>query len=521
VSPLLLLACNGEPEPLDEVLERGEVPAFDAPAPVLRRLTQEQYTNSLDDLFGEGLVLPKLEPDIELEGLYALGAAVTSASPYGVEQYESAAFSVAEQVMAERSDLALSCEPEGLDDEACASQSLGELGRRVWRRPLTQGELDVLVDLVLVASETLEDFDAGYEYGIAALLQSPHFLYRIEGGSDGAYTDWEMATRLSYFLWNTTPDEELLLAAEAGELTDDAGLAAQVDRMLEDERAQDGVRNLFAELWSLYELDELSKDPTLFLHMSDQVGPSAREETLLGVEHLVFDLDGDYTTIFTTRTTFLDRTMAALYEVPAPEREGFGETELPKEGGRRGFLGQASFLALQAHPVSTSVTKRGQFLRERVLCHIIPPPPSDVDTSIPEASDAAPTMRERVARHLEDPSCASCHEITDPVGLGLENFDGIGRWRSEENGVAIDPSGDVDGDAFATAWELGGVIAAHPDLGPCLVERTTQYATGNVSQSRELMNWHEDGFEIEGNRVLFLLRDVALSPAFRQVGGVE
>lgn len=517
---LSTLACQPDDAPV-EVAERGSVPDFDAPAPVLKRLTQEQYRNSVDDLFGEGLVLPTLEPDQEIEGLIALGSGVTSISPYGVEQYEAAAYSIAEQVMTDRPEMALVCQPDDVDDAACAESSIEELGRRVWRRPLSAEESEVLVDLILVASETLDDFDSGYEFGIAALLQSHNFLYRSELGVDGAYTDWEMASRLSYFLWNTTPDEELLLAADAGELRDDAGLSAQVDRMLADERARDGLRNLFAELWSLYDLDDLSKDPTLFLHMSDQVGPSAREETLLGVEYLAFDLDDPYRELFTTRRTFLDHTMSALYEVQAPSRDGFGMTELPKETGRRGFLGQASFLALQAHPVSTSVTKRGQFVRERILCHVIPPPPSDVDTSIPEASESEPTMRERVARHLEDPTCATCHQITDPVGLGFENFDGIGRWRDEENGYTIDASGDLDGDAFADAWELGASVANHRDLGACLVERTTQYATGHVDQDRELMSWHEEGFEISDQSLLFLLRDVALSPAFRELGEVE
>jgi len=265
------------------------------------------------------------------------------------------------------------------------------------------------------------------------------------------YDDWEMATRLSFFLWNSIPDQELLQAAQAGDLVSDAGLQGQIDRMLADPRAIEGVRNLFTEMLHLDLLDDLSKDPTVYTYMSDTLGSSAREESLQDIQSLVFDDDGSYLDLFTSQQTHVDRTLAALYNIPAPSPDGFGTVTLDPAGGRRGFLGQAAFLALNAHAVSTSATRRGIFVREVLLCQQIPDPPANANTAIPEVSADAPIMRDRIAEHLADPFCASCHSLTDPIGLGFESFDGIGRWRSTENGATIDPSGTLDGVDFADA----------------------------------------------------------------------
>lgn len=533
------LGCDdtlfGPPEtgPFEEPPWRdSEAPEVDAPAPVMKRLTQSQYRNALADLFGEELVLPtSLEPDSSVDGLLVVGGAVSSVSARGVEQYEEAALDVGAQVTeaGPLRDRLVPCQPADATapDSGCAEAALEPLLLRAWRRPPSPMELDGLVALADQGAETLGDFYGGLSYAVAAALQSPHFLYRIELGEPDPdrpgryrYTDWEMAGRLSFFLWNTLPDQELLAAAEAGELTGDEGLAAQVDRMLADPRARVGVGNFFNELYRLYDLDHLSKDPDIFVNMSDQVGPSAREETLWVIEQLIFEDDGDWRDLLITERTWIDRTLAAIYNVQAPALDGFGEVWLDPAGGRRGLMGQVSILALNAHAVSTSVTRRGMFVRETLLCQEIPSPPADVDTSIPEADAEAPTMRDRVAQHLEDPTCAACHELTDPIGLGLENFDGLGLWRDTENDVTIDASGDLDGVSFSDGWELAGALRDHPALAPCLAENLYRYATANgiSGGESELVEWHADGFAVSGYRVLALLRDIALGPGFRQVG---
>lgn len=523
-----LASCAPEAPPEVAATPRGAAPAVSPAAPALRRLTRAQYTNVVTDLLGEGLVVPtNLEPDTAIDGLYAVGAAVTAISPVGVERYEAAAYTLAEQVVADpaRAATVVDCDPA---IDGCLRTFVATFGRRAWRRALTTEEVDRIVAVGELAASTLADDTgaAAVTYILAALLQSPAFLYREEAGEadpDDAtrrrYTSVEMASRLSFLLWNSAPDETLLDAADAGELVTDAGLAAQVERLLEDPRAHEGVRAFFTEMLELERLDTLNKDPTLFTHMSPEIGPSAREETLLGIEAIVF-ADEDWRTVFTTRRAFVDPVLAALYNVQSPTRSDFGEIELPKGGLRAGFLGQASFLALQSHPTSSSATLRGAFIREILLCQAIPAPPADVDTSIPEADATSPTLRERIATHLTDPTCAGCHQLTDPVGLGLENFDGLAAVRLTENGAAIDAGGDLDGATFRGPVELGEAVGAHPRIGPCLSETLYRYATARtIAEGEEaLVAWHAEGFAESDFRVRALLTDVATSPGFRQVG---
>jgi hypothetical protein len=344
-------------------------------------------------------------------------------------------------------------------------------------------------------------------------------------GPDGErlLTDLELASRLSYLLWNTAPDEQLLSAAESGALSTPEGLRAEAERLLADPRGRTGVETFFTEVHELDLLDDATKDPTLFPASSPEVAPAARAETLATIDHVVFDEDGDYRTLFTTRTTFIGPRLAAIYGVPAPELGGVGQTELPSDGGRRGLLGQASFLILNAHTSSTSATLRGKFIRERLLCQTMPAPPADVDTSIPEADATSPTLKQRIATHLEVEECAGCHRLMDPIGLGFENFDAIGRWRDTEAGATIDPSGELDGAAFGDAWGLGRVVAEHPALGPCFAENLYKYALGqDVSEGEdEYVDWLGDAFAADEYRVQALILRLIEGPAFRRVGEID
>lgn len=507
------------------------MPEVEAAAPVMPRLTYSQYVHTVDDLFGEGLVLPtSLEPDTRVEGLFAVGASVTSLSSLGVERYESAAFSIAEQVLGdpERHAALVPCTPLAAVDSDCARQTLAAFGPKAWRRPLSDAELQALVSLADTSASTLDDFDDGLSFALAAVLQSPYFLFRPELGEDDPaggrrYTSHELASRLSYFLWDGPPDTELYAAAASGALLTDEGLGEQVARMLADDKAHRGTRAFFTDMLELDQLDSLTKDPNVYVYMSSQLGPSAREQTLLDAESIVFEQDTDFRTFLTSTTTHLDRTLAALYDVAAPEREGFGEMKLPDASGRRGFLGHASFLALQSHATSTSVTKRGKFIREVILCQTLPSPPAGLNTAIPEASEELVTMRDRVDQHLTDPTCAGCHIAMDPIGLGFENYDGVGRWRTQEGGETIDASGDLDGSTFSDGWDLAGEVADHPNFTPCVNETLVQFALGRVvgEGETELVDWHAAGFAQEGYRLRWLMEDIVMGPAFRRVGEVQ
>lgn len=521
---LFLLACDQGVEPTSHL----PVPEVRPAAPALRRLTEAQYHSAIGSLLGPELVLPSsLEPDVQVDGLLSVGASIAMVSPWGVERYEQAALDLVEQALESPDNRAvmLSCEPSDALDP-CLEQALEDFGLRAWRRPMTDEELDRVLTVVRDIAGDSGGLDIGLLYGLGAMLQSPHFLYRSEHGlgpEGGALTDYELATRLSFLLWNAIPDQELLLAAEAGELSTDAGLELQAIRMLEDERSAAGLRNLLVELYTLYELDDLDKDPLVFTHASAELGPAAREETLLVAEQLLLDEDGDYRRLISQNRSFVDPRLAALYGIQAPEAEGFGQVWLDPAQGRRGLLGHASILAQNSHATSSSATLRGHFIRTVLLCHEIPAPPGDVDTTIPEADSTSPTLRDRIAVHLEDPSCAGCHVLMDPMGLALENFDGIARWRDTENGETIDASGELDGVAWQTPWELPEVLAEHPDLGPCFTENVYRYAVGHSLESgeRDLAEWLSVEFEIADYSYRTLVLETVMSPGFRNVGAYE
>ncbi len=516
--PLLLAACDGDNPAVKDV---HEPPAVPGPAP-LRRLTDTQYRSAIATLIGPDVPIGNLEPDVAFDGFLSVGAGISTLSSLGVEQYETAAIDAAGFAVDEaHRTKVVPCTPAATIDDACATKALEPFARQAWRRPATEAELGTLVDIAGQGADTLGDFHLGLAWGLTAVLQSPNFLYRAEfPGPDGrTFDDFSMASRLAFLLWSDLPDNELLDAAEEGLLTTDAGVAEQVDRMLADPKAVHGLRNFFDELFELVQLEDLTQDPTLYPHMGEDVGPAAREETLIFLSWWVTS-GNDWRDIVTTNETFVDRKIASIYQIPAPEREGFGHVLLAEEGGRRGLLGHASFLALNAHPTSTSATLRGKYVRNKLLCQDIPPPPADVDTSIPPASGEAPTLRDRVAEHLSDPFCAGCHELTDPIGLALENFDALGAWRPTDGGYTIDASGDLDGIAFADAWELGDAVRAHEDFATCIVEQVATYGLGRspLNQEDPTIDWLEGRFPADDHDVTELFRRFATSEAFRTVG---
>lgn len=515
----------------------AQVP-FEPPPAVMRRLTRSQYLNTVRDVLGNDLVLPaSVEPDTARDGFFAIGASESSVSRRGVEQFQAAAFDLASQVLREpaRRARVVTCTPSGTQDEACARAALSALARRLWRRPVSEAELAPFVRVSTEAAVALEDFYRGLEYGVAGLLQSVDLLYRPELGVAAApaartrFTPVEMASRLAFFLWDGPPDDELLRAAEDGSLDRDDGLRAQVDRMLRSERSRRGLRAFVTEWLTLYALDGITRDAAVFPAYNAEVASAAREETLRLVEHVAFTDDQDFRDLLTTRTTFVNRRLAAIYNVRFPARASeatandFARVELPASEGRRGLLGNASLLLLNAHPTSTSPTLRGKFIRQSLLCSPIPDPPVNVNTAIPEASPRLPTLRERIAEHSTNDTCRSCHQLMDPIGLSLENFDGIGRYRTEDNGSPIDPRGNLGTQTFRDASGLAQTLHDDPDFPRCVVTKLYRFANGRSERPGEYgeLSRLQRGFASNGYRFQWLLGEIATSAAFRAIAAPE
>ena len=497
--------------------------------PVMRRLTQPQYRHIIADVFGPDIAIGgRFDPDAREGGLLQVGASKVSIPASGMGQYARMARSVADQVLDEKHrSTYLACAPADAKapDDACARQFLAEAGRLLYRRPLDGKELDALVAHAAEAAKIQADFHAGLEVTLATLLQSPQFLFVWETAdpkSKGALDAYSMASKLSFFLWDTTPDDELLRAAAAGELATAKGRAKQVERMLASPRLEQGVRAFFADMLGLDGFQTLAKDPTLFPRYNFKLAADAQEQTLRTVTDHLLARDADYRELFTTRRTFLTRQLGALAGVPVLGQEAGGTAdgwqpyEYQEGDPRAGLLAQASFLALHSHPGRTSPTLRGKALREMLMCQKVPDPPGNVNFNIVQdtTNPNYKTVRQRLLAHATDGTCVGCHKLMDPIGLALENFNSIGSYRAEENGAVIDASGTLDGVAFADPVGLGRALHDSPATVSCLVERLQAYGLGRAPTAAErdfAKDTLERRFAADGYRLVPLLRRIALS----------
>lgn len=479
-----------EPEPEPEPRPEPAAPDFVPAPPVMARLTATQYRNTLADLFGPGLPATPVEPDTNPHLYYGIGAATTEVSAGGVEQYADAAFAVARAVFAEpeRRARALSCAPGAADDD-CVRGFIRETGRRVLRRPLTPAEQD---RWLTVAAATAEgDPLRGAETVLAGLLQSPSFLYRAERGEPAPtaddpdrrrYTAYEMAVRLSFLITDSTPDDALLDAAERGELLDAAGLAAHAERLLATPRARQAVQSFFAQYLDLPRLARVQRDPAQYPGFDGRLLWAMETEIKLLVDDLVFRRGADIRELFSAPRAYVNTDLAALYGVDAPGATGstFVPVELGPETPRAGILGLAAFLTMNAHPSETSPTLRGKYVRERVLCQPVPPPPDDIDLDLSPGQDDPPTLRERLEQHREDPACASCHRFIDPPGFLFEHFDSIGRHRWAVDGFDIDATGELDGTPLDDSVGLATLLRDDPRVGRCIARQLYRYANNRL-----------------------------------------
>lgn len=499
------------------------------PPASLHRLTAQQYTNTVHLLFGEDVVIPAIEADIKLHGFTSIATGELTITPNALEQYETAARDLARQAVAdpERRARVIGCEAPV---EPCLGEFFARFGRRAWRRPLTPTELETITTIVAKADALLGgDGWSAVEFGIAAILQAPDFLYRIELGEPekgtrrklGAY---ELASRLAFVITETGPDDALLDAAAAGELDDRDGLRRHAAILLEQPRGRLALARFFSEYLNLERLAETSKDPILFPQMTEQLQAGMRAEIEALFTQIVFDDDADYRQIFTSDQTYVNAELAALYglEPPTEEEVASGKPArrtLPADSARGGLLGAAGLLALYADSAASSPTRRGRFVRQNLLCEDIPPPPPGVDTSFGE--NTGTTIRERLAVHRENPTCAGCHALMDPIGLGFERFDAIGQIRTEEApGVPVDDTGDVDGVPFKGVRELGAMLAVDARVGPCFVTQFYRFATGHLEHlaERPAIDDLAVNFAASGFRVRELVLRLVESDAFRYVG---
>jgi hypothetical protein len=492
---------------------------------VMRKLTVEQYKNSVADLLGTDITLPTdLEPDTAQNGFFAVAAGKATISAAGAEKLQDAAYALAAQAFtpARRTKL-VPCTPSASVDSSCSRKFVAQFGRRAFRRPVSDDEVARYAKVADDAAMTLNDFYGGLEYALAGILQSPSFLFRSELGeldpsapARRRFTNYDQAARLSYALWNTTPDDPLLAAADSGKLTD-AGLAEAADRLLADARAKSALDDFHAERLGLADLALLDKDTSVYAGgMTDDLRAALRDDVLRTFAEYVNGSDHDVLGIFDGRIAFVNGALAGIYGL-SQKPSSTQRVQLPDDGKRVGLLGKPAFLALAAHSDQTSPTLRGKFIRERFLCQSIGAPPPNVVPVLGAPDPNAPTMRDRLKAHALDASCASCHSQMDPLGLALEHFDAVGRYRADDNGHTLDTTGNLDGDSFDGEVELAGLLRDDPRVSACLVRQAYRYLLGHIESSGEEPQITQlvQQFDGSGHDVMGMLRALVLSDAFR------
>lgn len=484
-------------------------------APV-RRLTNVEYQNTLRDLFGSVPELPDLPADGVASGAFENDARSLGPSDLRIARYEAAAMAMGQHAVDDagaRSRLV----PCTTEDTACADAFIRHAGRKIFRRPLDADQVARFAAFFETQRSAI-DFDAAIQLTLAAMLQSPYFLYRLEHGVGSGeqipLEPYELVSRLSYFLWESAPDDELLDAAEA----DAIDLEAQARRMLDDPRAHAAVRN-FHRQW--LHLDRVAGEDKIadFPLWNDTVRESAREESQRFAEHAVFE-GGGLEALFTSNVGFIDESLAPIYEVDAPS-EAFGEVALDPDT-RAGILTRIAFLGGHAHEAVGSPPLRGVFVMERLLCEPRPSPPGDADTSPPmqRFGEGPFTNRQLFEQRTEPPLCLGCHRRIDGFGFGFENYDTTGAYRTVDNTLPVDATGYAQGignDAdYDGAVELQRLLLESDVVQRCVAEKWLTYARGRAVEQDDACHLDalEQAFDESGHDIEQLLVDIVLRPEF-------
>jgi hypothetical protein len=454
---------------------------------VIRRLTRVEYGNTLHDLLG---VDPKVADDLPDE-VFGEGY-LNTLSPLQSEQYLAIANDALDQILGPKDGPPTKAHKQlfgktpgpGADERAAARKVAHSLARDAYRRPPSEAELDVLLQVFDLARENKLAYPQALRLMLKAVFVSPQFLFitpAVEAESGRSIVpldDYQLASRLSYLLWATMPDDELSGLADRGKLHEPVVLKAQVKRLLEDPRSRALFDGFGAQWLGLGSLESKTFDPAKFPQMNSAMRSAMYDEARLFFESVVREnrsvvslVDCDY--------TFLNGTLAALYGLNNKVTGSRWRKVKLKDPNRGGILGMPGILAVTSFPDRTSPVKRGVWVLEQVLGEQVPPPPPNVPALEKQTAVKNLTLRERTELHRKDPTCANCHKVLDPIGFGLENFDAIGRWRDQDDaGGAIDAAGELPGGKhFSSPKELKAIIAARSgDLARNVTEKLLAYA---------------------------------------------
>jgi hypothetical protein len=453
----------------------------------LRLLTRDEYNRSVKDVF-------RLYADyrgsipVEQKVLgFSNNSQFALVSSDHAAAYDKTAKELAQQIVASEWNRLIGCPVT--DGPACAEKFIRAYGPKVWRRPLTEDEVKGLLRVHQVGNEI--SATAGMELLVRGLLTSPHFLYRSETGENGKLSAYELASALSYFFWGTTPDDELLKLAGTGELLQEETLLAQARRLLQDNKAKEGMK-AFANAWLNYSaVLSVNKDASRYPNFDYSVRTGMARETEDFFDFLVRRKQAGFTELFTANYSFGDQRLADFYQAELSPEGDLQKMTFPGQP-RLGILGHGSILASLAYATETGPIQRGKFVREHILCDMLMPPPPDLMIMVPAPKEGA-TTRERFAAHTAVAACRGCHVKIDGVGFSMEDFDAVGLFRSMDSGKPVDASGQVfalDGKNVDIngGRELSLALATSTRARQCFVVQTWRMAQGRLESADDVCN---------------------------------
>lgn len=496
---------GGAAGPTDAVVVKGAA---------TRRLTSTQITNVLSDVFGYSDTRPNAQPTVPRK------AAFVDANY--LQSYLMFAEHTADALVAQGGGLA-SC-AAGSAGQACVGKEVATLGERLFRRPLTDEEKTRYSKLFASGAEGA-DAKEGAATVFTAMLTSPQFVYRLEGPHQAgdALTPSELASRLSFALWDSGPDDELLAAARGGSLA----LDAQVARMMGSPKARRMTTGFFASFVPFEQAKNATRDVKLFPDAKPELLTDFVAETRAFLEGVFWDDGGTVKDLFTSTDSYLSPRLATFYGAAAPSgtanAAGLVRTKLPSQ--RAGLLTQASLLTALAHPDEGAPVLRGVFVMRKLMCETLPQPPPDV--KLPDPPSPTASQRDRYAQHSVG-SCASCHKSIDPIGFGFETYDALGRYIPKENGFAVSGQGKIaslDGKevTFTGAVELGRLLGDSAQVRRCVVRNLFQYMTDidDVDTADAAVGTIDAGFQSGGGKLKNLPAAVIQSSVFAlpRIGG--
>ena len=496
----------------------------------MHRLNLAEYDNTMRDLLGT-TTHPSVDfnfpPDDRGED-FDNTADVLTVSPLHLTCYNAAATALVSAAMtspAQRS-LLVTCDLAA-GGATCARTALEAFVARAWRRQVTSAEIDRLMALVTSATSQGDTAELGFQLALRAALLSPNFIFRPELDASPAsltphpLNDYELASRLSYFLWSSMPDDRLFGVAKAGQLHQPASLDGEVTRMLADPKAQALIDNFAGQWLFIRKIDEVTPDATLFPQFDASLRAAMKAETQLLFREVAFNgLPANQ--LLTASFTFANDRLAQYYGLPPVGSTQPQRVDLSNNNQRRGFLTHAGFLTVNSHADRTSPVLRGKYVLTELLCENVPPPPGNVNVSVVPDPTGAKTLRQVLQAHIQNASCATCHNLMDPIGFSMENYNAVGVYRTMDGMLPVDSTGMLStGQKISGLMDLAQIVGNDPAFPKCMASKLYTYALGRGAVLDNPMHLDvtalpalSDKFAKGGLKFQDLVKGVITSPTF-------